>query len=117
MGKIEELEEETYCLQRQRDDVEDKMRQIECMQEEEDYNMLCSYRKLSEAWENYGKNDAEFAALLEEEKELLDKYKVKFAEHEEQIRNEYNKELQEIDRKTDDIRIQINHLENQQEKG
>lgn len=117
MTEIERLEEEVYRLRNKREDIEAKKQQVMRVWEEEDDNILYAYRKLEDAWESYGKQDAEFAALLEEEKAFMDKHKAKLVEYGEQTRNELLRELDEIDREVNDKQTQMHQLTVEKEKG
>lgn len=117
MTERENLEEEVYRLKCRRDNIEDKRRQVMRIWEEEDDNMLHAYRKLENNWESYGKQDVEFASLLEEEKAFIDKHREKLADYGEQIHNEFEQELEDIDREVDEKQLQIYYLSESEEKG
>lgn len=117
MQKTDELKVKARHLRNKRDEMEEQMREITRMQEEEEYNMMHSYRKLEETWHDYGEDVPELESLLEEERSILDKYRVKMAEYDEQLRNEFRKEMSNLDTELDEVQKQIVQAEDIEEGG
>ncbi len=113
----EKLEIEVCQMKDKRIALEEHRRKMVCMQEDEERNMMDSYRKLEETWRDYGESMPELEHLLEEERSLLDKYRGRLMECGEQIKCEIKKEISKIDIELEQAQKKLKNKENTEEKG
>lgn len=99
-------------LRRQRDELEEQMREFCRMQEKEEYDLLDSYRYLDKIWNESEDKSQELESLLEEERKILDEYKIKYDECGQTIYAEFNKKMAELDE-----RISKSQSENDSEEN
>lgn len=107
MSVREELEVKLHSLRNKRDELEDQMRKVTQLQEEERYHMISGQRKLEQMWNDYGEHAPELESMLEEENAYIENFKLKFEEHEEKIQKEYNRQMEEIDKEVEELQAEI----------
>ena len=111
MSERDELEQKIYRLRYKQEDLEYKIKQVEQQQEVEEFNLLYSYQRLENEWEECGESVPEFLDLLEEERELLDGFRSRKSELEEQFRYECKKGRDEMDEELYGLQKQLRNLE------
>ncbi len=112
MQKRDELEEELRLLQNRKAALEDSAGQMERLQEEEDFQIQNACRRLENAWYEYGQDNAEWSAMLEEEKNVVDKFKGECVDCAEQFYREYRREMEELEAEEESLWGQIRGLDN-----
>lgn len=114
MQKQDELEEELRRLQNRKEALEDSARQMERLQEEEDFQIQNTCRRLENAWYEYGQDNAEWGAMLEEEKSAADKFKRECIDCAEQFYREYRREMEELEAEEESLWGQIRGLDSEE---
>lgn len=115
MSEKEELKTQLHQQKNEKEELEYKFKQVERILEEEDDRNRLSYRRLEEAWEEYGKYDPELGSILEEERNAIDKFRKDSEAYDEQIHNEFRKKMNDIDRKVESLQKRIQLLEDKEE--
>ncbi|MBD5512878.1 MAG: hypothetical protein HDR08_16780 [Lachnospiraceae bacterium] len=113
MQKRDELEEELRLLRNRKEALEDSARQMERLQEEEDFQIQNTCRRLENAWYEYGQDNAEWSAMLEEEKNVVDKFKGECMDCAERFYREYRREMEELEAEEESLWGQIRGLDDE----
>lgn len=113
----DELIQRVHQLRYQMDNMEDMYRQTMRKQEEEDCNLHYYNQKLEDEWMDCGKFNPELENLLEEEQELLDSFRYRKSDIEEQIHYDFRENTNHIEDEIDELQRQLRILEYEDERG
>ena len=107
---MEKLEEDKEALRRRTKRVLEK-------EDDEDMEILRTYRNLDRMREACGANDTEILRLLDEKQSILDSLRRKKMEFEEELQNETKKEEQRIEEKIEASVQEKNAEKNEEENN
>lgn len=109
----EEMEQrqKLHRLVDEKDELEVRYHQVVQEQEEEEDRLHYHLMKLENEWMDCGQYDPELGRILEEERELLDRFKRQKYDIEEEVRNAYQKDRIRMEDEMDGLQRQLRNME------
>lgn len=117
MTKQEELEQLLYKLHRKQEEADIQYRQSLRELEETEDDFMAVYGDLECQWEEYGRRDDIFTALLEEEREQVGHIRQTISWMGDELRDEYRKNRNRLEDEYYEILRQINRLREEGKGG
>lgn len=103
----EELRQTLRQFAEEKDELEIRRRRIRQEQEEEDHLLHIHYQRLENEWADCGQQNPELGNLLEEERRILDDFRYRKYNIEDQIQEAYRKERLHMEHEIDQLHWQL----------
>lgn len=105
-----EMRQKLHRMVDEKDELEIRYHQVLQEQEEEEDQLHFHYQKLENEWMDCGQHDPGLSRILEEERELLDRFRCQKYDMEEAVRNEYQKASIRMEDEMNELQRQLRHM-------
>lgn len=116
MTKREELEQKLSRLRWKQEELEEQLRRSIREVEEQDDELMYAYRDLENQWEDYGRQDAAFTALLEEEREQVSRLRERKFWIDEELRDDFRRKQNQLEEEYYTMKRLLYRLEEEAEE-